>query len=323
MRKTAIAAVAAMMALAAGGAEAPAGEVRTLVIGSGEVTGFHYPAAGAVCRVLNKERPKGAACAVAPSSGSAANVQALRAGETDLALLQSRAAMLAFAGREPFQEAGAFPELRALMSLHGEPVVVLARPGSGIEQMADVKGKRVNMGRPGSFQRSMAEAALESAGVSEGELSPVVELDYHEQAGELCEGNIDVAFFTGVHPLPEVEEAIDSCGAVLVPLKSKTVDAYFKKAGWMSRLTVAKGTYEGQKDDLPSLGLRALLVTTTRMPSDEAYDLLKALHANFAAFSRLHPVLKGLTKAETAKDGVSVRLHDGAEKFYMETGLLK
>lgn len=299
--------------------DAEAADRPMLVVGSGEVTGYYYPTAGALCRVLNMERPGGMACAVSPSSGSAANVAALRAGEIDLAVLQSRAAHLAATGGEAFKDQGAFAEMRALMSLHGEAVIVVARANSGIQTLADLKGKRVNMGRPGSFQRAMAEYVIEAAGISEGDMSPVVELDLGEQVPALCEGSIDVAFFTGIHPMPEAAAAIDECNATLVPVSSKTLDANLKKSPWLSKSVVKSGTYgEG---DTPTLALKAVLVATTRLADEDAHALLKGLHANFDSLSRLHPVLAGLTKAETAKDGIAIRLHPGAEKFYSEAGL--
>lgn len=300
-----------------------AAERHTLVIGSGEVTGFYFPTAGALCRVINKEHPRGASCAVSPSSGSAANAAALKSGETDFAILQSRAAVLASTGGEGFKEVGADPDLRAVMSLHGEAVAVLARQGAGIESPADLKGKRVNLGRPGSFQRAMAEMVLEAAGLSEGDLAPAVELDLAEEAAALCEGNIDAAFFTGIHPMAEAAAAVDECNATLVPIKAKSLDHYLKRNPWMSRATVRRGTYDGVNDDIPSLQLKAVLTTTTRVPADEVYDVVKAVHANFPALTRLHPVLKGLTKGETVKDGIALKLHDGAEKFYTEAGLSK
>jgi TRAP transporter TAXI family solute receptor len=320
--KTAVA-VALGCALAVLPQAAGAAERRTLVIGAGEVTGFYYPAAGALCRVFNKEHPRGASCAVAPSSGSAANVAALRSGEVDFAILQSRAAVQAANGADAFKDAGPMADLRAVMSLHGEAVAVLARQGAGIESLADLKGKRVNLGRPGSFQRAMAEMVLDAAGLSEGDLAPAVELDLTEEATALCEGNIDAAFFAGVHPMPEASSAVDECNATLVPVKAKTMDAYLKRNPWMSRATIRRGTYDGVNDDVPSLQIKAVLATTTRVPAEDVYDLLKAVHANFPALTRLHPVLKALGKAETAKDGIAVKLHDGAEKFYGEAGLAK
>ncbi|MEW5729168.1 MAG: TAXI family TRAP transporter solute-binding subunit [Pseudomonadota bacterium] len=315
-RTAALALVAFSMSMTA-----EAADRRTLVVGAGEVTGYYFPAAGALCRVVNKDRPRGATCAVTPSSGSAANVQGLRAGDTDFAILQSRAAQLAAAGGEGFKDQGAFAELRAVMSLHGEAVVVLAREGSGVATLSDIKGKRVNLGRPGSFQRAMADLVLEAAGISEGELAPVVELDLGEQTPEMCEGNIDVAFYAGVHPMPEVAAAVEDCNATFVPVKAKAVDAFLKKNPWVSRASVKPGTYGGATEELPSLSLKAVLATTTRTDADTVHDVLKSVHANFSAFVRLHPVLRGLSKADTARDGIAIPLHDGAQRFYAETGL--
>jgi TRAP transporter TAXI family solute receptor len=310
-------AVAAAVLAAAGGAQAA--ERRTLIVAGGEVTGYNYPAAGAVCRVVNKERPQGLSCAVMPTAGSAANLAALKAGDADLAVVQARAAQLAAGGEEGFKDLGAMPEMRALMSLHGEAAAVLVRPDAGIGSVAEIKGKRVNLGRPGSFQRAMAEVVIEVAGLSQGDLSPLVELDYAEQGHELCMGNIDAAVFTGVHPIPEVASAMEECGAVLVPLKSKPLDTHLKRQPWLSRMAIKPGTYDGQKEEIATIGVRALLVATTRMTAEEAHDVAKAVWANFTAFTRLHPALRSLQKAEAAHEGIPLPMHDGAARFYAET----
>jgi TRAP transporter TAXI family solute receptor len=314
-------AAAAVMTMTGVSLPVSAADQRPLVIASGEVTGYYFPAAGALCRVLNKERPRGVGCAVLPSSGSAANVAALRSGEADLAILQSRAASFAVQGREGFKESGPYGDLRAILSLHGEAVLVLARQGAGIKSLSDLRGKRVNLGRSGSFQRSMAEAVIEAGGLTEGDLSPAVELDISDQAVELCEGNIDAAFFTGIHPMSEAQAAVDECDAVPIAIPVKSVEAHQKRSPWFSPATIRKGTYESLKEDLPSLQVRAILVGTTRLASEDVHAILKAVHTNFGAFTRLHPVLKGLSKSTTAKDGLTIKLHDGAEKFYAETNL--
>lgn len=315
--------VTVCMLVATGFASIPAWAeaVRPVLIGSGEVTGYYYPAAGALCRVLNKEAPGGQACAVLPSSGSAANLAALRAGTAELAVVQAQAAEFAHAGGGPFKEAGPFAQLRAIMSLPGESVLVLARQGAGIETLADLKGKRVNLGRPGSFQRTMAEATLEAAGLSEGDLAPAVELELSEQTPELCEGNIDAAIYTGFHPMPEAEMAVGECDAQPIAIKSKTLEAFLKRHAWVTHASVRKGSYDGLKDDVASLQVRALLVSTTSTSADAVHEWLKAIHGNFSALTHLHPVLRGLTKADSARDGISIPLHDGADKFYGEAGL--
>ncbi|EME72054.1 TRAP-type transport system [Paramagnetospirillum caucaseum] len=310
MKRILISALAAGLALAPA---AGAAERRTLVIAGGEVTGYYFPVAGALCRVINKDHPLGLGCAVMPSSGSAANLAALKSGDADLALVQSRAARMASIGAEGFKESGPMADLRAVMALHGEVSVVVARPGSGIEHLGDLKGKRVNLGRPGSFQRSMAEMVIDASGLSQGDLSVLVELDLAEQAAELCQGNIDAAVFTGIHPMPEVQVAVEECGASLVQIRSKSMDSFFKKVPWAARFAVRSGTYDGQKEDVAAIGLKTLLVTG-KLSADEVAAVAKTVWANFGAFTRLHPALKGLSKAEARSDGIPIPMHDGVEK---------
>ncbi|BAE50061.1 TAXI family TRAP transporter solute-binding subunit [Paramagnetospirillum magneticum] len=314
MKRILIPALMAGLALAQ---TAGAAERRTLVIAGGEVTGYYFPVAGALCRVINKDHPLGLGCAVMPSSGSAANLTALKAGDADLALVQSRAAQMAAIGAEGFKESGPMSELRALMALHGEVAVVVARPGSGIETLGDLKGKRVNLGKPGSFQRSMAEMVIDASGLSQGDLSVLVELDLTEQAAELCQGNIDAAVFTGIHPMPEVQMAVEECGASLVQIRSKSMDSFFKKVPWAARFAVKSGTYDGQKEDVAAIGLKTLLVAT-KLSTEEVTAVAKTLWANFGALTRLHPALKGLSKADSKSDGIPIRLHEGAEAAAVE-----
>lgn len=296
-----------------------AAERHTLLIAGGEVTGYYFPVAGALCRVINKDHPRGMNCAVIPSSGSVANLDLLRSGEADLALVQSRAAQLATGGEEGFKELGPMPDLRALMALHGEIAVVVTRPGSGIEQLGDLRGKRVNLGRPGSFQRAMAETVIDASGLSQGDLSVLVELDLAEQATELCLGNIDAAVFTGIHPMTEVQTAVEECGGTLVPIRSKSLDSFLKKSPSVARFSLKGGTYDGQKEDIAAIGLKTLLVTKS-LSADDVAEITKTIWANFNAFSRLHPALKGLSKADASHDGIPIRMHDGAQKIHGETG---
>ncbi len=300
--------LALVLALPAGAAER-----RTLVIAGGEVTGYYFPVAGALCRVINKDHPQGLGCAVMPSSGSAANLAALKSGDADLALVQSRAALMASIGAEGFKETGPMADLRAVMALHGEVSVVVARPGAGIEHLGDLKGKRVNLGKPGSFQRASADMVIEASGLSQGDLSVLVELDLAEQAAELCQGNIDAAIFTGIHPMPEVQVAVEECGATLVQIRSKSMDSFFKKVPWATRFSIRSGTYDGQKEDVAAIGLKTLLVTS-KLSAEEVSAVAKTVWANFGAFVRLHPALRGLSKADTRGDGIPIRLHDGVEK---------
>ena len=321
MKRMAVVGLGVCLAIMAGtGGVAQAAERKTLVIAGGEVTGYYFPVAGAICRVINKDRPHGMTCAVMPSSGSAANLALLRGGDADLALVQSRAAQQAQAGEEGFKEAGPMPDLRALMALHGEVSVVVTRPGSGIEQLGDLKGKRVNLGRPGSFQRAMAESVLDASGLSQGDLSVLVELDLSEQAAELCQGNIDAAVFTGVHPMAEVQTVVEECGATLVSIRSKSMDSFLRRSPAVARFVIKGGTYEGQKEDVAGIGLKTLLVSNG-LSAEEVTDVVKTVWANFTNFTRLHPVLRGLSKGDATREGIPLKMHESAEKVHGEAGM--
>ena len=125
-------------------------------MGSGEVSGVYYPEAGAICRVVNKERPRhGLRCLVQPTAGSAANLAALRSGEEQMAIVQSKILAQAVQGTGPFAKEP-FHDLRTLMSLQGEALVVLVGPAAKIKTAADLRGKRLNLGRSGGYQRIMA-----------------------------------------------------------------------------------------------------------------------------------------------------------------------
>jgi len=134
---------------------------------------------------------------------------------------------------------------------------------------------------------------------------------------------VDAAFFSGVHPMAEVSGAIDQCGAVPLPIPAVTINQGEQRLPFLSRLVIPASVYEGVKDDIPTLAVRTLLVTTTRVSSDTIYELLKSIQGNFAALVRLHPVLSNLSRNETAKAGIAIPLHDGARRFFTEIGYLK
>lgn len=284
---------------------------KLLLISAGEVTGYYYPVAGAICRIINKDHPDGFSCAVVPSSGSAANLTALKAGEVDMAIVQARAAVLAGSGSDGIP---AVPELRALMGLHGESAVVAVRSEAGINAMADLKGRRINLGRSGSFQRSMAEMVLTVANLPLAEVNPL-ELDANEQAVELCEGTLDAAVFVGIHPITDLAQVMESCDVTLLPIAGDGLDGLLRKNPWLARSIIHRATYEGQDADLSAFQVRAILVATTAMPSATAKLVVEELRQNLTALSRLHPVLSGLSvKNGQSEDGIPISWHEGMGK---------
>lgn len=294
---------------------------RALSVGSGEVTGYYYPVAGAICRLVNKERSStNLHCLVEPSGGSGANLTGLRLGEIDIAVVQSRAVFQAENGLGPFQAEGPVAGLRSLLSLHAEALAVMVGRDAKIKSAADLKGKRVNLGRAGTFQRTMSDSLLDAFKWTSEDFPPARELDPGQQVSALCDGEIDAAFITGVHPLPEVQRAMDECGATLLSLRGGAIDSHVRKAPYLARVTLPRGLYGGSPE-VGTIGFRATLVTTERLSAETAYEVVKAVNENFGPFVGMHPVLGGLKRAEMVKEGLSAPLHEGAARYFREAGL--
>ena len=145
-----------------------------ITIGTGGVTGVYYPAGGAICRLVNKGRKEhGVRCSVESTGGSVYNLNTIRAGELDMGVAQSDWQYHAYNGTSQFAEQGPNKDLRAVFSLHPEPFTVVARKDSGIKTFDDLKGKRVNIGNPGSGQRGTMEVVMNAKGWTMGDFKLV------------------------------------------------------------------------------------------------------------------------------------------------------
>lgn len=309
-------------ALAASAAAQTAPTAATLAMATGEVAGTYYPIGGAVCRLVNKDRDRhGLRCLVEPTAGSGTNLQELRDGVVDLAVVQSRAQRLAFQGQAPFTELGAFAELRSLAALHGEAVVVLAGKAAKVKSIKDLKGKKVNLGRPNSYQRLMAETVLAAAGVEPASFEATLELEIEQQKEALCDGRVDVAFFSGLHPMNAVQQALADCEAQVVELPAAVAVEVVKKAPFLAPQTVPAELYDGLDKPVKTVAMKATLVTTAKLPDEAAYQVVKALLDNFDALRAMHPLLEALRKEEMVGDGLTAPLHEGALRAFKESGV--
>lgn len=293
-----------------------------LAIGSGEVGGAFYPEAGAICRMVNRARAQhGIHCLVEPTSGSGANLTGLRSGDLQLALIQSHNLADAVAGKGAFAKDGPNGDLRSLLSLHGEPVALLLPANSKIKTAADLKGKRVNLGKPGSYQRQLAEAVLAAENLKPQDLAAGLEMDVAKSVKALCDNHVDAAMVTGIHPVAEVQEGLDDCGITLLPLKDAAIDAYLKANPQFTRLSINTEDYPGLKDPVMTIGLRAVLVTSKSLSDEDAYAITKAVAGDTAPFDAMHPVLTGLHRKQMARESLVAPIHDGAFRYYKENGL--
>src|SRR5688572_30123360 len=216
-------AAAGLLALTSFGTPATA-QQKFVTIGTGGVTGVYYAVGGAVCRLLNKDRKAhGIRCSVESTGGSAFNVNTIKAGELDFGMAQSDVQFQAAKGQGPFKD-NAFADLRAVFSVHPEPFTVLARKEAGVTKFEDLKGKRVNVGNPGSGTRASMDELLGALGWTLSDFSLASELKADEHGPALCDGKID-AFYYGVgHPSANIQDPTTTCGAKLVSIAGPAVD---------------------------------------------------------------------------------------------------
>ena len=189
-----------------------------VTIGTGGVTGVYYAVGGAVCRLMNKSRAEtGLRCSVELTGGSVFNVNAIKSGELDFGLAQSDVQFNAAKGEAQFK-GKADPDLRAVFSVHPEPFTVLARKDAGVTKFEDFKGKRFNIGNPGSGTLASMEELLKQMGWTKADFSMAAELKADEQGTALCDNKID-GFFYGVgHPSAAIQDPTIACGAKLISL---------------------------------------------------------------------------------------------------------
>ncbi|ARU58272.1 TRAP transporter solute binding subunit [Oleiphilus messinensis] len=307
----------------AAGVQAAPKEQRFITIGTGGVTGVYYPAGGAICRLVNKSRKEhGIRCSVESTGGSIYNLNAIKEGELDMGVAQSDWQYHAYNGSSKFEEAGANKKLRAVFSLHPEPFTVVARKDSGVTKFEQLKGKRVNIGNPGSGQRGTIEVLMGEMGWDNSVFKLASELKASEQSKALCDNKIDAMVYTVGHPSGAIKEATTSCDSVIVEVSGKAAEKLVKDNPYYRTATIPGGMYRGNDNDVKTFGVGATFVSSSDVPEDVIYQVVKAVFENFDSFQRLHPAFEHLDKKAMTKDGLSAPLHPGAAKYYKEAGLM-
>ena len=313
-------------AIAAALAAAPAAQAQQkfITIGTGGVTGVYYAAGGAICRLVNKDRSKhNIRCSVESTGGSVFNINTIKAGELDMGVAQSDVHFNAARGMGQFQKDGPFKELRAVFALHPEPVTVVARKEANVKSFADFKGKRFNVGNPGSGTRSSLEELIGAMGWKLSDFSLASELKADEHGPALCDGKIDGFFYLVGHPSANIQDPTTVCGAKLVSVTGPAVDKLVKEKPYYAKATIPAGLYPNNDQPTQTYGVLATFVSSSKVPADTIYAVVKGVFDNFEEFKKLHPALAVLDPKSMIKDGLSAPLHDGAVKYYKEKGWVK
>ncbi|MDY6858479.1 MAG: TAXI family TRAP transporter solute-binding subunit [Pseudomonadota bacterium] len=312
-------------AMAVGLMAAPAAQAEEFItIGTGGVTGVYYPTGGAICRLVNKGRKEhGIRCSVESTGGSVYNINTIREGELEFGVAQSDWQYHAYHGTSKFEEAGPFEGLRAVFSVHPEPFTVVARADSGIKTFDDLKGKRVNLGNPGSGARGTFEVVMAEKGWTTDDFALAAELKPAEQAAALCDNQVDAIVFTVGHPSGTIQEATTACDSVIVAVEGAEIDKLISENAFYRTATIPGGMYRGSDEDVKTFGVGATFVTSDAVSEEAVYTVVKSVFENFEDFKKLHPAFAILKPEEMATAGLSAPLHPGAAKYYKEQGWIE
>ncbi len=314
------------IAIAAAPTETAAAKRQFIAIGTGGPTGVYFQVGNAICRLIHKEaaegrksgRKHGIRCSAPSTGGSTYNIGQISQGELDFGVAQSD---WQFHGYNcSSKKVTCFKKLRAVFSVHPEPFHIITSSNSGIKGWRDLKGKRVNIGNPGSGQRGTMEVLMEAHGTSAGDFAQATELTSSEQSKALCDGKIDAYGYTVGVPNAGVSVATDGCGARIINLDSSVEKELVNKFPYYAFATIPKGTYKTSGADVTTFGVMATFVTTADTDADLVYEVVRAVFENLEDFRKLHPAFRNLDPRQMIKDGLSAPLHSGAARYYKEKG---
>jgi TRAP transporter TAXI family solute receptor len=296
-------------------------ENTNIVIGTGGQTGVYYQVGGAICRLVNKGTAEHQINCTHTTGGSITNINKLRSGDIDLGVAQSDWQYHAYNGTAPDKfPQGPFKELRAVFSVHAEPFTVVARTDSGIKTFDDLKGKKVNVGNPGSGSRGTMEIIMEKMGWTMADFAIASELKSSEQAAALCDGKVDAIIFTAGHPNGSIKEATTSCDAIIVPVDNAAAKQLVADNAYYAMTTIPGGMYTGTDTDTATFGVAATFVSSTKTDNETIYQIVKSVFENFKRFKKMHPAFANLKESDMITKNISAPLHDGAVRYYKEKG---
>jgi uncharacterized protein len=314
---------AASVAAGLAGASAPAvAQQKFITVGTGGIVGVYYPLGGAICRFVNANRKDhGLRCTVESTGGSVFNINAVMAGDMDIGFAQSDTQFYAKNGAGAFKDKPQ-PKLRALFSVYPELLTLVTRQDANIKTFADIKGKRINIGDPGSGTRGTTELVMNALGIKQEDLKFAGELKFVEMAPALCDNKIDAFTFVAGHPNAIFQEAASTCASSIASITGPGVDKLVKDNPFYAKASVPGKMYKGTDSAQPTFGVLATVIASADLPEQTAYVITKAVFDNFDDFRKLHPAVANITK-EQMLEGNTVPFHPGALKYFKEKGLIK
>ena len=249
-----------------------------VTIGTGGITGVYYPTGGAIAKMVNKKKKEyGIRATVESTGGSVFNVNAVMNGDLEFGVVQSDRQFQAINGLAEWKDKGPQKDLRAVFSVHPESVTLIVAVDSGIKTIQDTKGKKINIGNPGSGQRQNSIDALEAVGINYEKDIKAESIKASEAASLLQDGRIDGFFYTVGHPNGSIKEATSGARKVLIA-DITGIDSLLAKYPYYAPATIAISNYPGAQNDkdVQTFGVKATFVTSAKVPDNVVYAIQRS-----------------------------------------------
>jgi len=283
-------------------------------IATGGTAGVYYPLGGAMAEIMNKNIP-GMNASAQSTGASIANINMIKDGKVELALVQNDTAFYAATGVEMFKDKKV-AVLQGIATLYGEPIQIVAKADKNIKSISDLKGLRVGVGTIGSGTEANVRQILDIYGMTYKDIKPQY-LSFAEAANGLKDGNVDVAFVTAGAPTAAIQDIAAQHKIILVPIPADKADALIKKHPFFAKVTLKANTYPGLTADVPTVAVKAMLVTSSKVDADLVYKITKTIYSNLDRIKAAHAQGANVKK-ETALEGMPIPVHVGADKFFKE-----
>ena len=288
-----------------------AGGKQFLNIATGGTAGTYYPLGGALAELLN-QNIKGMNASAQSTGASVANVNMLKDGSVDIAFIQNDIAYYAANGKEMFKD-NKMDNLRGLAALYPETIQFVTTKDKGIKTIADLKGKKVAVGASGSGAEANARQILSAYGITYNDID-VQYLSFGEAADALKDGNVDAGVVVAGFPTAAVQDLAANKSAAIVNIEPKVVDQLMKDYPYYTKMVIPKGTYPGQDEDVETVAVKCVIVTTDKLSDDLGQQIVKAIYEHLDRMKAAHAVGKYITK-DTALEGMSIKMNEGADKY--------
>lgn len=286
-------------------------------IGTGDESGLYYLAGKTICHALaEKGLLPQLKCTPVNTAGAVSNIEKLRSGELNFAIVPSDVQYYAANGYGPFKSQGAFPKLRSVLSLHPELFTVVARADANIKSFNNLKGKRVNIGNLGSGQRAIMDLLMHVKKWAKDDFALATELPSDEHFSALCRNKIDAIVSTVGHPNSAIHKSIHDCNTRLISVQGNDIDWMVKKYPFFSSGTIPVELYNGAQTHRYTFGVTATLVTSSDTPNNIVHEVLRTFFIEIGDLKRSHPAFKNLSYSDMTTKGLHAPLHPAAQQYF-------